>query len=225
MQVIRQEAIEYDEDPAGKLQRVARPRDLGRRADGHAGDRDGGNIEGFTRDDRSAHVRSHYVAEKTVVAAAGNFDVEAWVGRGAFCEGCPGCPPTRGAGTGGAAKYVGTRWPSATQRRRCSGIVRSVVAVAPAGSQHVEAALRLAARGCHPVRQAGCRRPGSSPRAARAALHGRFDNGQRRRLGQLRRSFGHDAGQARRAGDRHGRCCARTPRPSIWCTWSGPGTN
>jgi predicted Zn-dependent peptidase len=38
-----------------------------------------GNIEGFTRQDLVRHVQSHYVAEKTVVAAAGNFDVDAWV--------------------------------------------------------------------------------------------------------------------------------------------------
>jgi predicted Zn-dependent peptidase len=36
------------------------------------------NIEAFTRDDLVAHVQSHYVAQKTVVAAAGQIDVEAF---------------------------------------------------------------------------------------------------------------------------------------------------
>jgi len=37
------------------------------------------NIERFTRDDVVAHVRSHYVAEKTVVTVAGDVDVEAFL--------------------------------------------------------------------------------------------------------------------------------------------------
>jgi predicted Zn-dependent peptidase len=37
------------------------------------------NIERFTREDLVAHVRTHYVAGKTVVAAAGHFDVEAFL--------------------------------------------------------------------------------------------------------------------------------------------------
>ncbi len=38
-----------------------------------------GNIEGFTRHDLVRHVQSRYVAQQTVVAAAGNFDVDAWL--------------------------------------------------------------------------------------------------------------------------------------------------
>src|SRR5256885_9455549 len=37
------------------------------------------NIEGFTRQDLVRHVQTHYVGEKTVVVAAGNFDVPAWL--------------------------------------------------------------------------------------------------------------------------------------------------
>jgi predicted Zn-dependent peptidase len=35
------------------------------------------NIEGFTRDYLVRHVQAHYAAQKTVVVAAGNFDVDA----------------------------------------------------------------------------------------------------------------------------------------------------
>jgi len=79
LEVIRQEAIEYEEDPqdsAGDLLDRAIWGDdpMGMPVIGTVG-----NIEGFTRQDLVHHVQSHYVAEKTVVAAAGNFDVEAWM--------------------------------------------------------------------------------------------------------------------------------------------------
>ncbi len=79
LEVIRQEAIEYDEDPEDSSS------DLLDRA--LWGDAPMGmpvigtveNIEAFTRDDLVRHVQQHYVAGKTVVAAAGHFDVEAWM--------------------------------------------------------------------------------------------------------------------------------------------------
>jgi len=79
LEVIRQEAIEYEEDPedcsSELLDRAIWGDDpMGMPVIGTVG-----NIEGFTRHDLVRHVQSHYVAEKTVVAAAGNFDVEAWV--------------------------------------------------------------------------------------------------------------------------------------------------
>jgi predicted Zn-dependent peptidase len=79
LDVIRQEAIEYEEDPQDSasdlLDRALWGDDpMGRPVIGTVG-----NIEGFTRDDLVRHVRSHHVAEKTVVVAAGNFDVEAWL--------------------------------------------------------------------------------------------------------------------------------------------------
>ncbi len=79
LEVIRQEAIEYEEDPEDSssdlLDRAIWGDDpMGMPVIGTVG-----NIEGFDRDDLVRHVQSHYVAEKTVVAAAGNFDVEAWV--------------------------------------------------------------------------------------------------------------------------------------------------
>lgn len=79
LEVIRQEAIEYEEDPqdsAGDLLDRALWGDdpMGMPVIGTVG-----NIEGFTRDDLVRHVRTHHVAGKTVVVAAGNFDVGAWL--------------------------------------------------------------------------------------------------------------------------------------------------
>jgi predicted Zn-dependent peptidase len=79
LEVIRQEAIEYEEDPqdysSDLLDRAIWGDDpMGMPVIGTVG-----NIESFTRHDLVHHVRSHYGADKTVVAAAGNFDVEAWV--------------------------------------------------------------------------------------------------------------------------------------------------
>ena len=79
LEVIRQEAIEYEEDPqdcsSELLDRAVWGDDpMGMPVIGTVA-----NIEGFTRHDVVRHVQSHYVAEKTVVAAAGNFDVEAWI--------------------------------------------------------------------------------------------------------------------------------------------------
>jgi predicted Zn-dependent peptidase len=79
LDVIRQEAIEYAEDPeehSGELldKAIWGDHPLGMPVIGTLE-----NIQRFTRDDVVAHVRAHYVAEKTVVAAAGNFDVEAFL--------------------------------------------------------------------------------------------------------------------------------------------------
>lgn len=78
LDVIRQEAIEYAEDPQDSSS------DLLDRA--LWGDHPMGmpvigtveNIERFTRGDLVAHVKAHYVAGKTVVAAAGQLDVNAF---------------------------------------------------------------------------------------------------------------------------------------------------
>ncbi|MDM0033710.1 pitrilysin family protein [Variovorax sp. J22P271] len=79
LDVIRQEAIEYEEDPqdgsSDLLDRAIWGDDpMGMPVIGTVA-----NIEAFTRHDLLRHVQSHYVADKTVVAAAGNFDVDAWV--------------------------------------------------------------------------------------------------------------------------------------------------
>jgi len=79
LDVICQEAIEYDEDPQDSADDLLARAIWGDASMGMPVIGTLGNIEGFTRSDLVAHVRSHYVAQKTVVAAAGNFDVEAWM--------------------------------------------------------------------------------------------------------------------------------------------------
>lgn len=79
LDVIRQEAIEYDEDPEDSssdlLDRAVWGDDpMGMPVIGTVE-----NIERLTRNDLLRHVQSHYAAEKTVVVAAGNFDVESWM--------------------------------------------------------------------------------------------------------------------------------------------------
>ena len=79
LEVIRQEAIEYEEDPEDSSSDLLDLAIWGEHPMGMPVIGTVSNIEGFTRDDLVRHVSSHYVAEKTVVAAAGNFDVDAWV--------------------------------------------------------------------------------------------------------------------------------------------------
>jgi len=79
LEVIRQEAIEYEEDPEDSssdlLDRAIWGDDpMGMPVIGTVA-----NIESFARQDLVRHVQLHYAAEKTVVAAAGNFDVHAWL--------------------------------------------------------------------------------------------------------------------------------------------------
>lgn len=79
LEVIRQEAIEYEEDPEDSsndlLDRAIWGSDpMGMPVIGTVA-----NIESFTRAHLVDHVRRHYVAGKTVVAAAGNFDIDTWL--------------------------------------------------------------------------------------------------------------------------------------------------
>ncbi len=108
LQVIRQEAIEYEEDPedsAGDLLDRAIWGDdpMGMPVIGTVA-----NIEGFTRQDLVRHVQSHYVGEKTVVVAAGNFDVPAWLEQAAqLFAGMPASADPAVALPPQPAKYVG----------------------------------------------------------------------------------------------------------------------
>jgi predicted Zn-dependent peptidase len=79
LEVIRQEAIEYAEDPQESSSELLDRAIWGDHPMGMPVIGTVQNIERFTRADLVAHVRAHYVAEKTVVAAAGNFDVEAFL--------------------------------------------------------------------------------------------------------------------------------------------------
>ncbi len=79
LDVIRQEAIEYEEDPEDSSNDLLDLAIWGKHPMGMPVIGTVANIEGFTRDDLVRHVTSHYVAGKTVVAAAGNFDMNAWL--------------------------------------------------------------------------------------------------------------------------------------------------
>lgn len=79
LDVIRQEAIEYEEDPEDASSELLDRAIWGDQPMGMPVIGTVGNIEAFTRADLVSHVKRHYVAGNTVVAAAGNFDVEAWM--------------------------------------------------------------------------------------------------------------------------------------------------
>jgi predicted Zn-dependent peptidase len=79
LDVIRQEAIEYQEDPQDSSSELLDRAIWGDDAMGMPVIGTVANIEGFTRDDVVRHVQTHYVGGNTVVAAAGNFDVYAWL--------------------------------------------------------------------------------------------------------------------------------------------------
>ncbi len=79
LEVIRQEAIEYAEDPQDSSSELLDRATWGEHPMGMPVIGTVENIERFTRDDVVAHVQAHYRAEKTVVTAVGNFDVEAFL--------------------------------------------------------------------------------------------------------------------------------------------------
>lgn len=81
LDVIRQEAIEYAEDPQESSSELLDRAIWGQHPMGMPVIGTVENIQSFTRDHVLAHVQSHYVAENTVVAAAGNFDVDAFLRR------------------------------------------------------------------------------------------------------------------------------------------------
>ncbi|GAA6121630.1 pitrilysin family protein [Acidovorax sp. FG27] len=81
LEVIRQEAIEYDEDPEDSSSDLLDRALWGGHPMGMPVIGTVENIERFTRDDLLRHVQRHYVARNTIVAAAGNFDVDAWMRR------------------------------------------------------------------------------------------------------------------------------------------------
>lgn len=108
LEVIRQEAIEYQEDPQDSSSDLLDRAIWGEHAMGMPVIGTVENIERFTRADLVAHVRSHYVAENTVVAAAGNFDVDEFLGLGERLFGAmPSATGAVPAPPPGPARYVG----------------------------------------------------------------------------------------------------------------------
>lgn len=79
LEVIRQEAIEYEEDPQDSASDLLDRAVWGDDAMGMPVIGTVANIERFTRQDLVRHVQTHYVGHNTVVVAAGHFDVDAWM--------------------------------------------------------------------------------------------------------------------------------------------------
>ena len=108
LDVIRQEAIEYDEDPQDSSSELLDRAIWGDDPMGMPVIGTIANIEGFTRNDLVRHVQSHYVAEKTVVAVAGNFDVDAWMAlAGELFAAMPSSADPTVTRAPAPAKYVG----------------------------------------------------------------------------------------------------------------------
>ena len=108
LDVIRQEAIEYDEDPQDSSSELLDRAIWGDDPMGMPVIGTIANIEGFTRNDLVRHVQSHYVAQKTVVAVAGNFDVDAWMAlAGELFAAMPSSADPTVTRAPAPAKYVG----------------------------------------------------------------------------------------------------------------------
>ena len=109
LEVIRQEAIEYAEDPEETSSELLDRAIWGDHPMGWPVIGTLENIEAFERDDLVAHVRSHYFAENTVVAAAGAFDAEAFfaLARRLFAD-MPGSRRPDAASPATPAPYVGS---------------------------------------------------------------------------------------------------------------------
>jgi len=108
LEVIRQEAIEYEEDPQDGCNELLDRAIWGDDTMGMPVIGTVANIEGFARRDLVRHVQRHHGAEKTVVAAAGNFDVDAWLALAGELFAAMG--PSKGVSGSSAtqpAKYVG----------------------------------------------------------------------------------------------------------------------
>jgi predicted Zn-dependent peptidase len=109
LEVIRQEAIEYLEDPEESSSQLLDRAIWGDHPMGMPVIGTLQNIERFTRDDLIAHVKSHYVADNTVVAAAGNFDVEAFLGlAGQLFAGMPRSTQGMSPAPSAPAPYIGS---------------------------------------------------------------------------------------------------------------------
>lgn len=228
LQVIRQEAIEYEEDPedsAGDLLDRAIWGDdpMGMPVIGTVA-----NIEGFTRQDLVRHVQTHYVGEKTVVVAAGNFDVPAWLEQAAqLFAGMPASADPAVALPPQPAKYVGQ-----ALAQRFTQVSQVFVNLAyPLVFEQLQdgtRSVRVSWPRWRPICWArGCRRPWSIPcvngsdwpirpmRRWRAVTCGPISScmPSRRRT------------SSKRWWLRQAACCAPRLPASTPCIWSGPRTS
>jgi predicted Zn-dependent peptidase len=109
LEVIRQEAIEYLEDPQESSSELLDRAIWGEHPMGMPVIGSVANIERFARDDLVAHVKSHYVAGNTVVTAAGNIDVDAFLAQGErLFAAMPVAGGARASGPVVAAPYIGS---------------------------------------------------------------------------------------------------------------------
>lgn len=108
LEVIRQEAIEYEEDPQETSSELLDRAIWGSDPMGMPVIGTVANIERFTRQDLVGHVQAHYVATNTVVVACGSFEIEGVL---ALAEelfaGMPGSAGQPARPQAVPAKYVG----------------------------------------------------------------------------------------------------------------------
>ena len=198
LEVIRQEAIEYEEDPQDSSSELLDRAIWGDDPMGMPVIGTVGNIEGFTRHDlvatcspttsRTNRRRCGRELRRRSLAGAR---------RGALCSDAPSAdlPVSRQPAP---AKYIG----HAMARRFTPGVAGVPEHCLPAGARAArgDAAAALAPcgfAGGQPVWRWDVGAPGRHrPGAARPGLHGAFHDGQRGRLGQLRGACGHYPGQA-----------------------------
>lgn len=129
-EVILQEATEYEEDPQQLSYLLLDEALWGRHPMGRPIIGTPQTIRSITRGDLVSHVGAHYVAERIVVACAGNFDVEAFLARaerlfgrvpgGGAAVGVPATPPHLGRAQarrlpGISQTYVTIAWPIASR--------------------------------------------------------------------------------------------------------------
>ncbi|MDB5856996.1 MAG: peptidase [Ramlibacter sp.] len=138
LDVIRQEAIEYLEDPQESSSELLDRAIWGDHPMGMPVIGTVENIERFTRADLVAHVQRHYVAANTVVTAAGNFDVAAFLALGErLFAGMPGFPEGTAPQPVEPAQYIG-----GAMGQRFSQVsqvfVNLAYPVAPAPGEHAQ---------------------------------------------------------------------------------------
>ena len=136
-EVIQQECTEYDEDPQQLSFTLLDEALWGQHPMGRPIIGTPATIAAIARDDLLEHVRQHYVAERMVVAAAGNIDLDAFV---AQAERLFSAVPRAAAGSAGAAEAPGHV--GLAKARRLPGVSQTYINVAwPAPSSGTHAHL------------------------------------------------------------------------------------